>query len=144
MAKNTDNKRLAVKHVRDKAKHAYDKASECYICGTTEDLELHHTNSISLLLEQWAKKRGYDISTDAGILEVRDEFIAFHDRQLYQDVRTLCNKHHVNLHRVYGKAPPLSTADKQIAWIEKQKAKHEGRDIEPSEAPKKSFFGAFI
>ncbi len=126
MAKNTGNNRIPVKWVRDKAKSAYEKKSECHICGTTEDLELHHTRSITTLLENWAKANNYDISTDEGILAVRDEFIAQHHKEIYEDVFTLCNKHHVMLHGVYGKKPALYTADKQVRWIEIQKNKVAG------------------
>jgi 5-methylcytosine-specific restriction endonuclease McrA len=126
MAKNTDNKRIAVKHVRDKAKAAYEKQDHCCICGTTVDLELHHTHSITILLNNWAHLKGYDISTDAGILAVRDEFIEAHHKELYDDVFTLCNPHHVKLHSIYGKAPSIASAPKQAIWIEKQKAKLSG------------------
>jgi 5-methylcytosine-specific restriction endonuclease McrA len=125
MAKNTGNNRIPVKWVRDRAKGAYDKKDTCYICGTTEDLELHHTHSITILLEEWANKNSYDISTDDGILAVRDEFIEQHRKELYDDVYTLCNKHHVKLHSVYGKKPLKSTVEKQTRWIELQKAKIE-------------------
>lgn len=137
MAKNTgeSNKRIAVKHVRDKAKAAYTKADTCHICGTSEDLELHHTHSITLLLNAWALRKGYDISTDEGILAVREEFIAEHHHELYEAVYTLCNKHHVALHRVYGKTPIKGSETKQASWIIKQKAKLEGTPIE--EAPSK-------
>ena len=127
MAKNTgENKRIAVKWIRDKAKHAYEKQATCYICGTVEDLELHHVYSITRLLEQWAHRMGYDVSTDQGILAVRDEFIAEHHREIYELVYTLCNKHHVQLHGVYGKKPQFGTETKQSAWIERQKAKYLG------------------
>lgn len=123
MAKNTGNNRIPVKWVRDKAKAAYEKKGECYICGTDQDLELHHTRSITILLENWARANKFDISTDEGILAVRDQFIAEHKKEIYEDVYTLCNKHHVKLHGVYGKKPELHTADKQSRWIEKQKEK---------------------
>lgn len=126
MAKNTGNNRIPVKWVRDRAKSAYDKKDHCYICDTSEDLELHHTHSITLLLNNWAQEMRYDISTDAGILAVRDEFIEAHHKQIYDDVYTLCNTHHVALHSVYGKAPALTSAAKQGAWIEKQLAKYSG------------------
>lgn len=129
MAKNTGNNRIPVKWVRDKAKAAYDKKDTCYICGTTADLELHHTRSITILLEMWAARKGYDISTDEGILAVRDEFIAEHHTEIYVDVYTLCNRHHVQLHGVYGKKPALATADKQSRWIERMKLKAEGGDV---------------
>lgn len=126
MAKNTDNKRIAVKHVRDKAKAAYEKKSECYICGTSEDLELHHFHSITILLDLWANKNKYDISTDDGILAVRDEFIASHQVELYDLVRTLCNKHHVRLHSIFGKAPASNSVDRQDRWCNIQRDKLNG------------------
>ena len=141
MAKNTNNNRIPVKWVRDKAKAAYEKKEHCYICGTSEDLELHHLASITLLLNGWADRKSYDISTDDGILAVRDEFIAEHHKEIYDDVFTFCNHHHVKLHGVYGKAPPLNSADKQRKWIEIQKAKLEGK--EPSEGRKLSSFSDF-
>ena len=140
MAKNT-NKRLAVKHVRDKAKSAYEKQDHCYICGTAEDLELHHFHSVTLMLEAWARRKGYDITTDEGILAVREEFIAEHTVELYEKVRTLCNKHHVALHKVYGKAPALGTETKQERWVEIQKSKFESGETDKIPA---SSFGSFF
>lgn len=127
MAKNTGNNRIPVKWVRDKAKAAYDKKEFCYICGATEDLELHHLYSITLLLEEWSEKNSYDISTDDGILAVRDEFIAAYEKEIFDDVYTLCNKHHVKLHGIYGKKPAKHTAVKQARWLELQKDKAEGK-----------------
>lgn len=123
MAKNTSNNRIPVKWVRDRAKAAYVKKEECFICGTKHDLELHHLHSITVLLNGWADRNNYDISTDDGILAVRDEFIEQHKVELYDMVYTLCNKHHVALHGVYGKAPAPNSTEKQRKWIEKQKAK---------------------
>jgi hypothetical protein len=143
MAKNT-NKRLAVKHVRDKAKAAYEKQDHCYICGTAEDLELHHFFSLTLMLERWARNKGYDITTDEGILAVREEFISEHTTELYDKVRTLCNPHHVALHKVYGKAPVLGSEPKQERWVELQKAKFDGGEV--AKIPSSSygsFFSAF-
>ena len=131
MAKNTgENKRIPVKWVRDRAKAAYEKKDSCAVCGTSEDLELHHTHSITILLNMWAEKMKYDISTDDGIIAVRDEFIDAHRKEIYDDVYTLCNKHHVALHAVYGKAPSIYSASKQGDWIAKQKAKYSGEVVE--------------
>ncbi len=143
MAKNTGNNRIPVKWVRDRAKAAYDKKDHCYICNTQEDLELHHTHSITLLLNAWADKKSYDISSDAGILEVRDEFIADYHKEIYDDVYTLCNKHHIKLHGIYGKAPTLISAIKQTKWIEIQKAKLEGGTVEKSVHPALAGFSSF-
>jgi len=123
MAKNT-NKRIPVKWVRDRAKAAYAKQAHCFICHTEQDLELHHLHSVTLLLEKWAHKKGYDISTDDGILAVRDEFISEHHAELYDQVYTLCNRHHVALHAVYGKAPAPGSEAKQARWIAIQQEKH--------------------
>lgn len=134
MAKNTGNNRIPVKWIRDGAKAAYVKKSCCDICSTTEDLELHHTHSLTLLMHKWVEKTGYDLSTDENVLAVRDEFIQDHKKELYDDVHTLCNKHHIALHRVYGKAPPLSTAEKQSRWISLQKTKFENGELTISES----------
>lgn len=143
MARNTGNNRIPVKWVRDRAKAAYEKASTCYICGTAEELELHHFNSITLLLEKWATAKKYDISTDDGILAVRDEFIEEHRLELYDQVRTFCNKHHVALHRVFGKAPPLNSVERQERWVNIQKDKFEGKEPATKTARVGSFFSKF-
>jgi hypothetical protein len=143
MAKNTGNNRIPVKWVRDKAKAAYDKKDVCYVCNTNLDLELHHTRSITILLENWAYKNQYDISTDEGILAVRDEFIAQHHKEVYDDVYTLCNRHHVMLHGIYGKKPALHTADKQAVWIERQKARIQSGEVNVVSNIGHDFFSAF-
>jgi hypothetical protein len=143
MAANTGNKRIPVKWVRDKAKAAYEKQSTCYICGTPEELELHHFSSVTLMLDAWAKSKNYNISTDEGILNVRDEFISEHHDELYNKVRTLCNKHHVALHRVFGKAPPVNSAERQQRWVDIQKNKFEGKIDSQLLTRVSSFFGAF-
>jgi hypothetical protein len=143
MAKNTNtNKRLAIKWVRDRAKSAYEKKTECFICGTSEDLELHHVNGLTNLFDLWAKRKGYSTETDDDVLKIRDEFIDEHYNEIYVEVFTLCNKHHMALHRVYGKSPALSTAKKQISWIEKQKAKLNGTYVE--DKAKKAIFSKFL
>jgi 5-methylcytosine-specific restriction endonuclease McrA len=142
MAVNT-NKRIAVKWVRDRAKKAYEKQTHCYICNTTTELELHHTHSITRLLENWAAKNAYDISTDSGILAVRDEFIEQHHSEIYDQVYTLCNRHHVQLHGVYGKSPSEASCDRQTRWIEIQKSKYNNGTavVGPSYG---SFFSQFL
>lgn len=141
MAKNTGNNRIPVKWVRDAAKSAYDKKDTCHICGTTKDLELHHTHSITILLEEWASRNNLDISTDEGILAVRHKFIEEHHKEIYVDVYTLCNKHHVKLHSIYGKKPLPHTALKQVTWLERQKANFNG-DVEIKNTSH-SFFSKF-
>jgi 5-methylcytosine-specific restriction endonuclease McrA len=128
VAKNT-NKRIPVKWVRDRAKSAYEKQTTCFICGSQQDLELHHLHSITVLLERWAQAQGYDISTDEGILAVRDEFIEQHRVEIYDQVYTLCNRHHVQLHGVYGKTPQPGSEPKQARWIQLQREKHVSGEV---------------
>ena len=128
MAKNT-NKRIPVKWVRDRAKSAYEKQTTCFICGSQQDLELHHLHSITVLLERWAQAQGYDISTDEGILAVRDEFIEQHRVEIYDQVYTLCNRHHIQLHGVYGKTPQPGSEPKQARWIQLQREKHVSGEV---------------
>jgi hypothetical protein len=122
MAVNT-NKRVAIKWIRDKAKSAYEKQSTCYICNTTHELELHHLHSVNYLLESWAKLNKLDISTDEAVLAIRDRFISEHHAEIYELVYTLCNRHHVQLHGIYGKSPSPSSVAKQKRWIELQREK---------------------
>ena len=143
MAKNIENRRIPVKLVRDKAKAAYDKKDVCYVCNCKEDLELHHFHSVTILLETWASAKNYDISTDDGILSVRDEFIADHKFELYDQVRTLCNKHHVNLHKIFGKAPASSSVPKQVRWVDIQRDKFSGVEVINKTVGNSSFFSAF-
>ena len=57
-------------------------------------------------------------------MEWREEFIDEHDAELYEYTATLCHKHHLQLHSIYGKDPLLSTAKKQERWVKIQREKH--------------------
>lgn len=114
-------KRIPVKWIRDRAKSAYEKDSSCYICGSTSDLELHHTHSVTALFERWLRETGYTVSSDEEILAIRDEFISAHHDEIYVHVFTLCSTHHKKLHSIYGAKPGLATAMKQVTWVERQR-----------------------
>lgn len=134
MAKNTGNrKRDPVKWIRDKAKSAYQKKGHCYVCGTSSDLELHHTHSMVLMMRAWCSSKGYPLNTDEDVLKIRDEFIAAHHREIYEEVYTLCNPHHVQLHQVFGKAPALNTGPRQKTWLEEQRSNHTGEPVANTE-----------
>mgnify|MGYP005666575161 CR=1 FL=1 len=119
-------KRLPVKYIRDKAKAAYEKQSECKICGTDQNLELHHFAGLTDLFNRWIRRKKLKIETTDDILEHREDFIAEHTKELYEDVVTLCKTHHGKLHEYFGKAPVLSSAKLQARWVEKQRGKHLG------------------
>lgn len=135
--------RIPVKWIRDRAKSAYEKQSFCWICGTTQDLELHHLKSITLLLENWAKLNQVELDTDEKVLAVRDQFIEQHYHELYNEVYTLCNRHHVQLHSVYGKSPSLSSSSRQQTWIEAQRNKHQSGESTKTSVSSGSFFSKF-
>jgi hypothetical protein len=85
----------------------------------------------------------YDISTDDGILAVRDEFIDTHRSELYDQVYTLCNRHHIQLHGVYGKTPMTGSETKQVRWIELQRDKIAGGGQPIPKTSSGSFFSQF-
>lgn len=117
-------KRDLVKYVRDKAKSKYKKEAECYICGSTENLDFHHFYGLTELLEWWMKERGVVIETEEEILHLREVFIKENEEQVYNHAVTLCHMHHLKLHNIYGKRPKLITAKKQENWVEIQRKKY--------------------
>tara|TARA_R100000734_G_C3282371_1_gene75717 strand:+ start:374 stop:748 length:375 start_codon:yes stop_codon:yes gene_type:complete len=117
-------KRDLVKYVRDKAKSKYKKDTHCYICGSTENLDFHHFNGLTELLESWMKDKDIAITTEEEILGLREQFIKENEEQVYNQAVTLCHMHHLRLHNIYGKRPKLITAKKQQNWVEIQRNKH--------------------
>ena len=127
MAYGKDLKRYAMKYVRDKAKSKYEKGTECYICGDTTNLDFHHFHTLTVLLDRWLKikvKERPTHYTDEYVVVWRDEFIEDHKVELYDEAVTLCHKHHLHLHSIYGKNPALHTVEKQKNWVKIQREKH--------------------
>lgn len=115
-------KRDVIKYIRDRAKSGYSKDTECYVCGTTKDLQFHHYNTLTLLLEKWLDK--HKEYPEHNVLDWRDQFIAEHQVELYDETVTLCSfDHNEKLHGIYGKKPSLHTAKKQARWCQKQREK---------------------
>ncbi len=122
-----DLKRDEIKYVRDLAKSAYTKDTSCRICSTTSDLQFHHFHTMTLLWAKWKTKEGIVISSVEDITSAREDFKAYHIKEIYQDTVTLCKVCHMDkLHKIYGKTPALSTAEKQKRWVEKRRIKHNG------------------
>ena len=117
-------KRDLVKYVRDKAKSRYKKQTECYICGSTEQLDFHHFYGLTELLEVWLRKKKIKITEEQQILDIREEFIEEEHDKVYDHAVTLCHSHHMRLHGIYGKRPTLITAKKQQNWVEIQRNKY--------------------
>ena len=117
-------KRDLVKYVRDKAKSQYKKTGSCHICGSNTDLDFHHYYGLTELLETWLKTEKYIIENEQDILAIRKSFIDDNWEKVYDYTVTLCHKHHLHLHSIYGKRPKLITAEKQKRWVEKQRNKY--------------------
>ena len=119
-----DLKRDLVKYVRDKAKSKYKKDTQCYICGSTENLDFHHFYGLTELLESWMKENKITIETEEEILGLREQFIEEMKNEVYEQAVTLCHTHHLRLHGIYGKRPKLITAKKQQHWVNVQRDKY--------------------
>jgi len=76
------------------------------------------------LLESWLKEKKLQVTEEQDILNIRQQFIAEHQKELYDEAVTLCHEHHLRLHSIYGKRPKLITASKQHRWVEIQRDKH--------------------
>jgi hypothetical protein len=117
-------KRLPVKYVRDfiKKDYSYDKC--CFICGSTEKLELHHVYSVSELWNNWLDAHKYsDLSVDQ-IMKLRVDF--YNDNKEHLDshnLYTLCKAHHQRLHNIYGARYSNWRSEKVKIWIVAQKEK---------------------
>ena len=75
-------KRDLVKYVRDKAKSKYNKGTECFICGATENLDFHHFHGLTELLEIWLRKNKIKITDAEDIISIREQFITEHNTEL--------------------------------------------------------------
>ncbi len=117
-------KRDLIKYIRDKAKSKYKKTDECFICGAKTNLDFHHFYSLTELFNEYMEKHNLEITTEEEILEVREKFIEENFEKIYNKAVTICHKHHLKLHSIYGKKPKLVTAEKQERWVKIQRDKH--------------------
>jgi 5-methylcytosine-specific restriction endonuclease McrA len=120
-------KRFPIKYIRDYIKKDYKIRDCCYICGSKQQLELHHLYSLSELFNQWCtQKRIYEISSEEQMLELRVMFAAdLSDKLAEKHLYTLCSVHHKHLHNLYGQRYPNYLVPKVKNWINIQKDKHE-------------------
>lgn len=117
-------KRLPVKYVRDYIKKHYKYESECYICNSKDQLELHHLYSISELWNKWIEDNKFDISTVEAVKMLRKSFYEEHISLLSEkNLYTLCKLHHEKLHSIYGQRYSNWRSSKVLNWIEVQKIK---------------------
>lgn len=122
----TNLRREPVKYIRDFIKKDYKARDCCYICGSTNSLDLHHLYSVSELFNSWCDLQGIkSIDTEEQIKQLRVSFTTDNSTALSNDnLYTLCKKHHVQLHNIYGQRYSNSLAVKVKNWIEIQKVKN--------------------
>lgn len=122
-------KRIPIKYVRDRAKSRYIKDSHCYVCEADGSLDFHHLFTVDVLFDKWLKKNKIKITSAEDIIACRDDFISEHEYELFSSevTRTLCKPCHRRLHTIYSQRPPLSTAEKQGRWLDKQRTKRKNK-----------------
>lgn len=122
----TTLKRLPLKYVRDYIKKHYKIRDCCYICGTTENLELHHLYSVSELFNNWCSSQNItSIDSEEQMLELRVAFAEQCSAELDSaNTYTLCGTHHKRLHNLYGQRYPNYLVPKIKNWLEIQKDKN--------------------
>ena len=119
-------KRFPIKYIRDFIKKDYKLREECYICGSRENLELHHIMSVSELFNKWCdKNKIHTISDVDTINKLRIQFADdCKDELSHTNLFTLCSKHHKLLHSIYGQRYSNYLAPKIKNWLDIQKAKN--------------------
>lgn len=121
-------KRDKIKYIRDKIKSNYKARDKCYICGTVNELELHHIYSLAELFKVWCKNNDIeieDITTVSQINKARVEFQEDCKDQLSNNnMYTLCKDHHKKLHNIYGQSYHNIIAKKIEKWLEIQREKY--------------------
>lgn len=122
----TTLRREPIKYIRDFIKKDYKTRDSCYICGSTNTLDLHHLYSVSELFNSWCDKQGIrSVDTEEQIKELRVLFVSANTEALSNDnLYTLCKKHHTQLHNLYGQRYSNSMGLKVKNWIELQRGKH--------------------
>ena len=115
--------KLLVKRVRAKAKTQYYKLKEkeCFICGSTKNLELHHIFPLSEIISKYLKENNIkegeeDINALVNLPEIYDP----------KNLVTLCKTHHYYLHVLFGFNYPEKMVNKVHNYINKQRSRQYG------------------
>jgi len=121
-------KREPVKYIRDLIKREYIKDTKCYICGSTESLELHHLYSLSQLFNNWLEEHKIrSIETVEEIKKLRIKFQQDNKENLAnKNLLTLCSTHHSRLHTIYGQRYDNFMVPKIKKWVNLQREKFHG------------------
>lgn len=123
----TKAKRPQVKWVRDGMKSNYKEREPCFICGSTQNIELHHIYSVSELWNTWLREKRIEITCDDDVISNRKQFEADNEQFLNNDnLYSLCKQHHLRLHQIYGKSYSNYMGERVRTWIYKQREKYGG------------------
>ena len=119
-------KRFPIKYIRDFIKKDYKLKDECYICGESNKLELHHLFSVSELFSKWCvSKKINNIESVDLIKELRVDFAKDEaDKLSNVNLYTLCKTHHLRLHTIYGQTYANHLVPKIKNWIHVQREKY--------------------
>jgi len=121
-------KRLPIKYIRDFIKKDYKLRDRCYVCGTTDNLELHHLFSVSELFRKWCDKN--NIKSVDNLDQMNEYRIKFSEDCVtelsHENLFTLCGKHHKQLHNLYGQTYSNGLTQKIHRWLDIQRLKNGG------------------
>lgn len=112
--------------VRDFIKKDYKVKDCCYICGSFDNIELHHLFGVSELFNTWVTKNKIKLdNTVEQMKELRVIFAQDNAEALGNDnLYNLCKIHHTYLHSIYGQRYSNAMVPKIKNWIELQKVKN--------------------
>jgi hypothetical protein len=119
-------KRFPIQYIRDFIKKDYKLRDKCYVCGATDNLELHHLFSVSELFRKWCQENKIlSIDNVDEIKEYRVKFSEDCAKELSHDnLFTLCGKHHKQLHSIYGQTYSNHLTEKIHKWLDIQRLKN--------------------
>lgn len=121
-----NNEKIFVKKVRAKSKAQYykHKQDKCFICGSSEKLELHHINPLANIVTEYLKTIEKGDKSDAEL--VNDIIENCQDIFDPDNLVTLCKTHHYYLHNLFGASYSAKTANKVKNYLIKQKERKDG------------------
>lgn len=120
--------RLPVKWIRDSIKSKYKDKEPCFICGSEDNVELHHIYSVSELWNSWLREKRVSVESDQDVIQHRRQFETDNADSLSNDnLYSLCKPHHLRLHQIYGKSYSNYMGNKVRDWIHKQREKYGDR-----------------
>lgn len=120
-------KRDRVRYIRDFVKKDYIRDVRCYICGSKNNLELHHLYSLTQLFDEWVEEKHLlNINSVERIKDLQAQFRE--DKKEFLDNKyllTLCSSHHRKLHSIYGQRYSNKVVPKILRWVNLQREKYE-------------------